>query len=134
VPHPQSVALAPASRGRGRARTEAIAIREAEGKTSTTLYSSALNTASNALDALDRKREALVYQGRITALLERIGRDRTAAMGVNLHNQALTLWDLGRWRDADETYRRALGIVGGFDRRRFRRSHRDHGRRRAARS
>ena len=94
---------------------EAIAILEAEGKTSTTLYSSALNTASNAFDALDRKREALVYQGRITALLERIGRDKTAAMGVNLHNQALTLWDLGRWRDADETYRRALGIVGGFD-------------------
>ena len=93
----------------------AVALLEAEGNTSSTRYTSALNSLTLTLDNLDRHRESLVLRRRVIDTLERIGRGRTSAMAVSLHNLAFSEVSVGRWLDAVDTYTRVVDIIRGSD-------------------
>ena len=87
-------------------------IMESLGETAGTPYVSVLNTLANALENAKRRREALEIYGRIAALFDNSGRDKTMGRNIIRNNIGIALSNLGEMTAAAPVLQETLEEFG----------------------
>ena len=91
--------------------SRAVELLEQAGITTTTRYTSALDTLGRALNGADRLPEALATHRKVTDVSRRIGRGETIGVVVSLQNEATVLRRLGRWLESDSRFAEAATLA-----------------------
>jgi eukaryotic-like serine/threonine-protein kinase len=91
--------------------SRAVDLLEQAGITTTTRYTSALDTLGRALNGADRLPEALAAHRKVTDVSRRIGRGETIGVVVSLQNEATVLRRLGRWLESDRRFAEAATLA-----------------------
>ena len=96
--------------------TRAVQLLEEAGITSTTRYTSALDTLGRTLSGAGRLPEALAAYRKGIATSRQIGRGETIGVVVALQNEASVLRRLGRWLESERRFAEAEALAGAADR------------------
>ena len=96
--------------------TNAVELLEQAGITTTTRYTSALDTLGRTLSGVGRLPEALAAHRKGIATSRRIGRGETIGVVVSLQNEAAVLRRLGRWLESDTRFAEAEALARTADR------------------
>jgi tetratricopeptide (TPR) repeat protein len=89
----------------------AAALLERSGDTTGMQYISVLNTAANALENVKRRREALQIYGRIAAVMDHTGRDKSVARNIIRNNIGIALSNLGEMTAAEPVLHETMETV-----------------------